>query len=43
LKLHIESIEDRVDELERENEEMANVIEIMDHIENKCKDLNEKV
>ena len=43
LKLHIEQVEDRVDELERENLEMQHVIEMFDPIEVKCEELQTEV
>ena len=43
LKLHIEQVEDRVDELERENLEMQRVIEMFDPIEVKCEELQSEV
>jgi hypothetical protein len=43
LKLHIESVEDRVEEVERENEDMLRIINLMEPIEDKCNELDYKV
>jgi len=39
LKLHIESVEDRVEELEKDCEEMEALINMLSPFEEKCKSL----